>query len=164
MKHLLLLRHAKSDWDTGQTDFDRPLAARGERDAPRIGVALRQRSPLPDYVLSSPAARARQTTTAVLQAAALPVEPQFAPHVYAASADALMAVVRRLPPSSACTLLVGHNTGMEELLGRLTGHWQHMPTAALACIALDILHWEDADDATGELVWFLTPKEIGSGQ
>ena len=37
-RHLLILRHAKSDWDTdAATDFERPLAKRGERDAPRIG-------------------------------------------------------------------------------------------------------------------------------
>jgi len=36
MKTLLLLRHAKSDWgDSSLRDFDRPLAPRGERDAPQ---------------------------------------------------------------------------------------------------------------------------------
>jgi phosphohistidine phosphatase len=161
MKHLLLLRHAKSNWeDAGNTDFDRPLAARGERDAPRMGEALRQLTPLPDYVLSSPATRARQTTLAVVQAANLTVEPHFAPNLYAASADALLAVVRRLPVASACTLLVGHNNGLEDLLGRLTGQWRHMPTAALACITLDVDHWSEIEEAKGELAWFLTPKHL----
>jgi phosphohistidine phosphatase len=48
MKTLLLLRHAKSDWDDPSLrDFDRPLAARGKRDAPEIGKALRKRGPFP---------------------------------------------------------------------------------------------------------------------
>jgi phosphohistidine phosphatase len=161
MKHLLLLRHAKSSWGDSQlTDFDRPLAPRGERDAPRIGAELRQRLPLPDNILSSTAMRARQTTTAVVAAAALEIEPQFLPQLYAASEDTLMAIVRRLSPDSACTLLVGHNTGLENLLGRLTGNWVHLSTAALVCIALDVTRWEDVADGSGVPVWSITPKQL----
>lgn len=39
MNTLYLLRHAKSSWDdTYMPDRDRPLAARGERDAARISM------------------------------------------------------------------------------------------------------------------------------
>ncbi|HVG21430.1 MAG TPA: histidine phosphatase family protein, partial [Blastocatellia bacterium] len=70
MKTLLLLRHAKSDWDDPKLrDFDRPLAARGKRDAPRIGKALKERGPSPDLIVSSPAARARETIEAVIDSA-----------------------------------------------------------------------------------------------
>ncbi|MCH5374620.1 MAG: histidine phosphatase family protein, partial [Planctomycetes bacterium] len=38
MKTLLILRHAKSSWgDPSLADHDRPLNARGKRDAPRMG-------------------------------------------------------------------------------------------------------------------------------
>ena len=30
-RELLILRHGKSDWSTGVTDFDRPLQDRGKR-------------------------------------------------------------------------------------------------------------------------------------
>ena len=40
MATLLLFRHAKSAWDSpGLTDFDRPLAPRGQRAAPRVAFA-----------------------------------------------------------------------------------------------------------------------------
>ena len=39
---LILLRHAKSDWDSSHDDFDRPLNTRGQHDAPRIGQWLRE--------------------------------------------------------------------------------------------------------------------------
>ena len=43
MKQILLLRHAKSSWDhPGLDDFDRPLAKRGLKDAPRMGKFLRK--------------------------------------------------------------------------------------------------------------------------
>ena len=41
MKTLLLARHAKSDWgDASVRDHDRPLNARGLRDAPAMATRL----------------------------------------------------------------------------------------------------------------------------
>ncbi|MFV0438327.1 MAG: SixA phosphatase family protein [Desulfopila sp.] len=38
MKRLYLIRHGKSSWsDAALADLDRPLNARGRRDAPRMG-------------------------------------------------------------------------------------------------------------------------------
>lgn len=164
MKTLLLLRHAKSDWnDPSLRDFDRPLAARGERDAPRIGKALRKRGPHPDLILSSPAARARATIEAVVRAAKLNREIRFDQTVYGASSPELKMLIRRFSEGISCALLVGHNPGIEDLVGRLSGSHERMPTAALACIEFQADHWEDVDDGEGKLTWLLTPKQL-SGQ
>ncbi len=161
MKTLLLLRHAKSDWDnTGLPDFDRPLAPRGRRDAPTMGKALNKRKPLPDLIIASPAVRSRETIEAVIEAAKLDIQPQFDESIYGASSDELLALVRRLPKTSSCVLLVGHNPGFEELVGILTGAYESMPTAALACIAFQVDHWEDVQDKAGKLAWLLTPKQL----
>ena len=161
MKTLLLLRHAKSDWDDpGLLDFDRPLATRGRQDAPTIGKALKKRKPLPDLIIASPAVRARETIKAVIEAAKLDIQPQFDESIYGASSDELLALVRRLPKTSSCVLLVGHNPGFEELVGRLTGAYEPMPTAALACIEFQVDHWEDVQDKAGQLAWLLTPKQL----
>ena len=41
MRRLLLLRHEKSSWDDpGLEDFDRPLAKRGRKAAPRMARYL----------------------------------------------------------------------------------------------------------------------------
>ncbi|HXG68351.1 MAG TPA: histidine phosphatase family protein [Blastocatellia bacterium] len=161
MKTLLLLRHAKSSWDDSSLrDFDRPLAPRGERDAPRMGKALKKRGPLPDVVISSPAQRARQTVEAFVAAAKLEASPQFDERIYEASSAELMKLVRGLPDSASCILLVGHNPGFEDLVSRLTGKSQRMPTAALACIEFKVEKWEDVEDGEGKLAWLLTPKEL----
>ncbi len=161
MKTLLLLRHAKSDWDDpGLPDFDRPLAIRGRQDAPTIGKALKKRKPLPDLIIASPAFRARETIEAVIEAAKLDIQPQFDEGIYGASSDELFALVRRLPKTSSCVLLVGHNPGFEELVGRLTGAYESMPTAALACIEFQGDDWEDVQDKVGKLAWLLTPKQL----
>ena len=53
-RELLILRHAKSAWDTpAASDYERPLNGRGKRDAPRIGAWLCAQGLLPDHVLAS---------------------------------------------------------------------------------------------------------------
>ena len=164
MKTLLLLRHAKSSWDDSNLrDFDRPLAARGKRDAPRVGEALRDRGPAPDLIVSSPAARARETIEAVIKSANLTHAPKFDESIYGASSSELMKIIRGLPGESSCALLVGHNPGFEDTVNRLTGAHERMPTAALACIEFQVERWEDVEDGQGKLAWLLTPKQLGGG-
>jgi phosphohistidine phosphatase len=57
-------------------------------------------------------------------------------------------------------MLVGHNPGMELLLDALTGERREMPTAALACVALDVEKWGKVRARAGRLEWFVRPKEI----
>lgn len=165
MKTLLLLRHAKSSWDDPSlSDFDRPLARRGKKAAPRMGKALQQRGPLPDLILSSPAVRARRTIEAFRQGAKLDITPQFEEGLYDASSAQIIQIVRRLPDTSSCAMLVGHNPGCEDTLFRLTGACVSMPTAALACIELEVGRWKDVENANGRLVWRLTPKMLGAAE
>ena len=58
---LVIVRHAKSSWDYDVDDHERPLSARGRRDAEALGRLLSQRSLRPDLVFCSTATRTRQT-------------------------------------------------------------------------------------------------------
>ena len=159
MKTLLLLRHAKSSRDdTSLRDFDRPLEDRGKRDAPRMGKLLKERGPLPDIIISSPAVRARETAEAFAAAAGIILGLQFDDKIYDATSAELLKVIRHVSNKSSCAMLVGHNPGFEDLVSRLTGSHKNMPTAALACIEFKIKSWDDVEDGQGNLLWLLTPK------
>ena len=161
MKTLLLLRHAKSSWDDSSLrDFDRPLANRGERDAPRMGRALKDRGPVPDLIVSSPAARAKATAEAAIKSGGFAASLQFDQGIYDASTPELLRIVRRLPDESSCVLMVGHNPGFEELVYRLSGAHERMTTAGLAAIEFQVDRWEDVEDGQGKLLWFMTPKQL----
>ena len=161
MKSLVILRHAKSSWDSAHlTDFQRPLNERGVHDAPRIGKALRERGIKPDLILSSPAERAKQTVEAVVKAAHLPLIPQFVDTIYGASLQELLTIIRGLPDTTDCVLMVGHNPGFEELVSLLTGTERHMSTAALAHIVFEEGDWENIGHKPGELAWFVVPKQL----
>jgi phosphohistidine phosphatase len=161
MKTLLLLRHAKSSWkEAGLRDFDRPLNKRGLKAAPLIGRFMRRKKIEPDLVLSSPAERARQTASLVVEHGRLPAETRYDERIYEADVARLLEVVSEIGDAVEEVLLVGHNPGLEELLSRLTGANERMPTAALACIELNAEEWSKLRGAGGRLAWLVKPKEL----
>ena len=163
MKTLVLLRHAKSTSTDGKfADFDRPLSDGGRRDAGLIGRYIKQQTIQLDFVLSSPAARARETTEVVLEAAELRIVARYDERIYEATPLALLEVVSEVDDDRKTILLVGHNPGMEELLGLLTGDPEHMSPAALARIGVEAEKWKALAENTGKLVWMINAKELSS--
>jgi phosphohistidine phosphatase len=162
MKNLLLLRHAKSDWnDASLDDLERPLNNRGVRDAPRMGKLMREEKLLPDLVISSDALRARRTVELIAEASGYRGEIRYNHDLYAAPLEAYLESLTALEDKYEAVMTVGHNPAMEELLYQLSGERQAFPTAALAHIRLPIKKWSDLDDRTrGELVHLWRPKEL----
>lgn len=163
MKTLLLLRHAKSDWSTpGQQDFDRSLNERGVKAARLVGEYIRKHKIRPGLIISSPAERTRQTIALVMESAHLAAELRYDERIYEASAERLFAVISQVEESVHELLLVGHNPGMEDLLVALAGEVRHMPTAALASIALDMEKWSKCQEQSGRLQYLIKPKELAT--
>ncbi len=163
MKHLYLLRHAKSDWDIpAMKDFDRPLSARGEHEAPLIGREMQKLGIHPDTILCSSALRTRQTIDEVINAAKITNLPHFSDGLYGASSNDLLTIVKGISDISKSAMICGHNPGLEELLGRLTGNYHSMTTACLASIDLRCGHWENADGNIGSLEWIVSGKDLDS--
>jgi phosphohistidine phosphatase len=149
MKRLLILRHAKSSWaDSSIDDWQRPLNDRGERDAPRAGEWLRARDLLPDLIISSDAIRARATAEAAAEAAGLSKAIVLEPSLYHAAPEDVIEVLNAVNDEMRSVLIVGHNPGLEELVGKLAGEAHGMPTAGLFVFDVPITRWRDLDLAS----------------
>lgn len=160
MKTLLLARHAKSDWDDpALRDHDRPLNARGERDAPAMARRLRADGIRIDRIVTSSATRAR--TTAAAYGSAFEVTPAQEPRLYAASARTILQVASALPDDSDVAMLVGHNPGMSDAVEELTGEAVELPTCAVAVCAVDVDSWVELTEGSGRLLRVLTPRDAG---
>lgn len=133
---LVLIRHAKSDWYVPVPDRDRPVAARGRRQAPASGRWIAEHLPPLDLVVLSPARRARETWQLV--SAELSTQPrvEVSETAYTFDGDDLLEIVRSLPGEVTVAALVGHNPAMEELVGTLAGQRVPMPTSAIAVLEL----------------------------
>lgn len=151
MLELVLVRHAKSDWDNPTLiDHERPLNARGEQDAPAMAARLADSGGGPRRILSSTAVRAR--TTAAAFGAALGTEVELIDELYASSARTLWDTAARSGATSV--MLVAHNPGLTTLAEALSdGGIGHMPTCALARFSWDADDWDvaAATDARWEL-------------
>jgi phosphohistidine phosphatase len=170
MLTLSLLRHAKSSWDDpGLEDFDRPLAERGQKAAPRMGAYMAGHGIAPDLILSSPSVRTRQTLDFLLPK--LPSTPPvtFEDGLYLASAATMLKRVRKLKPSVRHVMVVGHDPGMHDLAVELAGSGDpadlqalgaKFPTAALAVIAFEVGAWPGVGPGAGRLVLFMTPRRL----
>jgi len=155
------MRHAKSDWDTGAaTDFDRPLNKRGEHDAPRIGQWLHENKLIPDWIISSPALRARETVLLVCDELGLKKKAiHWEEKLYAAELKTLLTALAQCPEDKHLVMLVGHNPGLEELLIYLTTMENRMPTAAIACVRLPE-DWGRLKRGSGKLEALMFPKGL----
>ena len=159
---LLVLRHSKSAYPEGVADIDRPLGPRGVRDAVTLGGWLLGQGLLPDLVVCSTAARARQTWDLVSDQMVWPDEDamvvRYDPQVYDADPADLVAIVRETPPDVAMLALVGHNPGAAQLVRTLTGETGlSFPTSALAMIEIR-QDWDQAIPGSGSLTGYWTPK------
>lgn len=158
MKTLLLARHAKSDWDVaGLRDHDRPLNARGLRDAPAMARRLHDEGVGLQRVVSSTAVRARRTAEEYAAAFALPVVEE--PDLYAAHAARILRVAAALPDDADVAMLVGHNPGMTDAVAELTGSWVEFPTCAVAECTIDIGSWAELIEGSGRLRRLRTPRD-----
>ena len=165
-RRLILLRHAKSAWPD-VPDQDRPLAKRGQRDAPVIGRWLRDHGYQPDTVICSAARRTRQTWELVARELGGSPSVTFEPRAYAANAMTLLYLVRELPAASRTAMLVGHNPGVAELATSLAQPPDHddapirFPTAAVAI--LDVPgDWASLSQGQARLLDYTTPAELRS--
>jgi phosphohistidine phosphatase len=164
----MLMRHAKSAWPD-VPDHERPLAPRGQRDAPAMGRWLRAVDRVPDYVLCSTAQRASQTWQ--LAQAGLGAMPSvsFDDSVYFGSTAQLAELLRRIPPTVRTLLLVGHDPAVHELALLFAGDGSDprarerlavkFPTAAVAILDFDD-DWAQLEPGAARLTSFMIPRDL----
>jgi phosphohistidine phosphatase len=124
MKHLLLIRHAKSDWDIKEfPDFGRGLNKRGLREASEIKNNLSSIINTIDFFVCSPAARTIQTLSIVLgNDISNPKLVGFEPKLYLAESDAIEQIVKKKLNELNSVAIVGHNNGISDYLNSLTNN------------------------------------------
>ncbi len=160
---LIVLRHAKSAWNTNApTDHDRPLNKRGRRDAPRIGARLAELGWTPERVISSDAARTRETWDRMSSAFGATVEVSFTGLLYGAGYHEVRRALGEQPEAVATTMVIGHNPGWEELVEVLTGSEHPMTTCNAALLSIEADGWKEGIAKRGQwrLHQMLRPKEL----
>ena len=121
-KHLLLFRHAKSDWGTAtEDDHARPLTKRGIAAARAMGRILAASGQMPDRIVTSSAVRAKTTLEVARAAGKWKCQTEISDALYDTDAAAVLEEIRALPKSATTVLFVGHEPTWSELASFLIG-------------------------------------------
>jgi phosphohistidine phosphatase len=161
MRTLVLMRHAKSSWETGLDDHERPLNKRGESAAPRMGRWLCDQNVAPDLILCSTAARANRTADLVAGEVGGDVEVRAIRQLYLPLPQDIMEVVAAEAGDATTVLVVAHNPGVSSAVEDFANVATVMPTAAAAVIHFDLAEWSDLlIKPHGDLRHFCRVKEL----
>lgn len=158
MKTLLILRHAKSDWNADHgSDHDRPLNQRGLEAARQVGLTVVELDLVPDLVLSSTATRARLTAELAIEEGGWETQFVLEPDLYHTGVDGVLEVIA-VSPDVDRVMVVGHQPTWGSLVYTLTGVPTEMKTATLAVVELPISNWSEVRNASGKLVEVRHPR------
>ncbi|UJP66879.1 SixA phosphatase family protein [Mongoliitalea daihaiensis] len=155
MKKLVLVRHAKSSWDNPTlSDHARPLASRGLRDAPLMGKRIKNNSILPDLIISSDAERAKETAFVFGEILKYPKEKiVLTKNLYHAATFEIISVIRSVSSDVEVLFIFGHNPGMNELMWKMGGKLDNLPTTGIFAVNATITDWKDFETSKVEF-WF----------
>ncbi|MDD1783189.1 histidine phosphatase family protein [Enterovibrio sp. ZSDZ35] len=162
MKLLFLVRHAKSCWkDASLNDHDRPLNARGRRNAPQMGKRLAAWQMAPSLIVSSTALRARETARLIASelSASAPIIDESA-DVYTEAWRDLVRVIEGFDDVNQRVMLIGHNPALNQLITSLPFTIDNLPTCGVVVVALHDTKWSSWSSAKKQVLFLDYPKRL----
>jgi phosphohistidine phosphatase SixA len=162
-RRLIVMRHAKSSWGDGDlSDHARPLNKRGRRDAPDIAERLVELEWTPELVLSSDAARTRETYSLMSGTFGGAAHVEYVPAFYTDGFAAIRTAVGEVNAEIHTVLALGHNPSCEEAVFWLCGEAAELTTANCALLESAAADWTAAvaHRKLWRLVDVIRPKEL----
>lgn len=160
MKTLIIMRHAKSSWDTPLTDVERPLNARGKAAASALGDWLRAQNLQPDQIMCSYAVRTMETVER------LGLDVSYHPNRALYLAPSELMFDRLQEAVGETVLIVAHNPGCGDLAQDLAQapnahpRFADYPTGATCVLRFEIQAWSQLKLHSGAITDFVIPKEL----
>ena len=144
---LIMVRHAKSSWANPlQSDFDRPLNERGNKDAPEMGAKLKKMGIMPDLIISSTAKRTRQTAKKLAAALGYDEEAiKWEEKLYHCIPSVIEEVIYETSDRVRTLMIVAHNPGITEFVNHLAPPFSvdNMPTCGVVGTQIDTKEWNN---------------------
>ncbi|MTI45272.1 phosphohistidine phosphatase [Roseibium hamelinense] len=171
MLELMLLRHAKSDWnDASLKDTDRPLNSRGRSSARIMAAYLHSHSLHPDLILCSSAQRTRETLSRLTNVFQHDFDIVIRKELYDQHMNgSYTSFIRAEGGAAKRVMVLAHNPATEETASELFGTGDEalqtelqtkFPTAALAVFEFPIDTWKHLQPGTGTLTRFVKPRDL----
>lgn len=160
MKNVILIRHAKSSWDSPSTDIKRPLSNRGVADAHLVSAHISAFLPKKSIIWSSTAKRAKDTATIFLQNITYPLESIiYKEDLYTFDLNELVKVIKTCNNSYDCVIVFGHNEAITDFVNKFGDTLiDNVSTSGFVSIDFDVDSWENISKGHTKKVVF--PRDL----
>jgi len=159
MKNLMIIRHAKSDWDAPFGDFERPLLQRGILDANLVAKNV-AKIPHNALIWSSSAKRASQT--ARIFAATFSYDESkiiFKDKLYTFEGAALEKIIKSCDDSVDCLVVFGHNEAITDFVNKFGDIFiDNVTTSGFVTITFDTNEWKNIQK--GKTTKIIFPRDL----
>ena len=156
MKTILLIRHAKSNWEFASSDKNRVISERGIEDAHRMGEYLSPLLPNSFMIYSSTAVRAKQTALIITS-----YFPECAPEIrfdealYTFSEPELTQFIQSIQSDIDSLILFGHNEAITNFVNKFGSiPIANVPTSGFVQLELEIDSWKSLQKGITKLIQF----------
>lgn len=156
---LLLLRHGQAVHpEPEMKDFDRSLSQKGQRQSHKMGNWLKEEGFQIDQLIFSEAKRTTETTQIVSEYCSISSKIS-SKDLYLTDAKSILKYINEHAKGDT-VLYVGHNFGISQLVGVLSGVKLTLTTCMLAIIEFDISDWNECFNDSGILKELIQPKNL----
>ena len=161
MKHLTIIRHAKSSWDNPDLDdMVRPLNERGKQAIGIMGNFLKKKKIQPDLMITSPATRALQTAIGIGAYVNYPPEQlKIEQDIYFGNPASVIRIIKNIDNHFGDVFILGHEPILSSLVFKLCGEaLEKFPTCSVCRIAFDGDTWGRITLKKGKCEFYVNPK------
>jgi phosphohistidine phosphatase len=154
LRYLYLLRHAQSaDKQIGQTDKERALTPIGLMEARAVGIFFKEKSLIPELIITSSALRAKTTSQTVAKILNYDVEKIVTEDcLYEATISTFSQILSKLDYQIKNVLLVGHNPVLTFFADSIIDQQNSLRPAEVLVLKSKAANWIDVQKGNTELL------------
>lgn len=160
MKNLILVRHAKSSWETPLKDRDRPLSKNGLQAAHLVSSYVSKYLPKTYLFWTSVAERASQTALIFAQNLSYPIESIiYKEELYTFDENQLAKVIKSCKNEFDSVILFGHNGAITNFVNKFGDVFiENVPTSGFVSLQFDVNDWSAIEK--GKTLKVIVPKDL----
>ena len=158
---LILMRHAKSNWNKPVSDHERELNGRGRASAQAMGNWLRENDILPEEALISTSKRTRETFKGL---DVKPTRVRFLEDLYHPSPAKLLCTLKSAQEKTG--LSISHNPACANFADAMAKippahkRFHDYPTCATWVATIDKDYWTEVEFGLARTIAFAVPREV----
>lgn len=160
MKNLILIRHAKSSWESPLHDKDRALTTQGIQDAHIVSSHISDYIPKTYIIWTSSARRATDTALIFAQNISYPLECiVYKDDLYTFEEKKLEKIIKSCSNIFESVILFGHNGAITNFVNKFGDVFiENVPTAGFVSLKFDTDDWKKIKKGKTEKIIF--PKDL----